>query len=224
MGMPATRRHWTTADVRALMDESRAWPRYELIGGELLVTPAPGGRHQVAVVEIVVLLHEYLRQEQIGVAFVSPSDLELQPGTITQPDVFVVPAGAAASLDGEFHWSDVSALLLAIEVISPSSVRTDRVEKREYYLEAGVPDYLIVDVDARIVERWSPERDTPAVLRDHLVWHPAGASQPLTVSLPEFFDRIVGKLRLLENRPDSESAPRSDRTALSTHHLRRRSP
>jgi Uma2 family endonuclease len=200
MGMPATRRHWTTADVRALMDESRAWPRYELIGGELLVTPSPGGRHQVAVVELLLVLDAYLQQEQIAVVFASPADLELQPGTITQPDVFVVPAGAAASLDGEFHWSDVSALLLAIEVISPSSVRTDRVEKREYYLEAGVPDYLIVDVEARIVERWSPERDTPAVLRDHLVWHPAGASQPLTVSLPEFFDRIVGKLRLLGSR------------------------
>ena len=37
MSMPAMRHHWTTVQVRALMDESRHWPRYELLGGELLV-------------------------------------------------------------------------------------------------------------------------------------------------------------------------------------------
>jgi len=89
------------------------------------------------------------------------------------------------------------SLLLAVEVISPSSIRTDRVTKREYYLDVGVPDYFIIDVDARIVERWSPERDTPVVLRDQLIWHAAGAEQPLTVSLPEFFDRIIDKLRFV---------------------------
>ena len=195
MGMPAIRRHWTTAEVRALMDESRPWPRYELIDGELLVTPSPGRPHQLAVTEIVVLLHQYLREEPIGVAFVSPADLELRPGTITQPDVFIVPVGSVGTTAGEDQWSDVRSLLLAIEVISPSSIRTDRVTKREYYMDAGVPDYFIVDLSARIVEWWSPDRETPRVLRDRLVWHPDGAEQPLTVSLPNLFDEISGKLQ-----------------------------
>lgn len=195
MGMPAIRRHWTTAEVRALMDESRPWPRYELIDGELLVTPSPGGPHQLAVTEIVVLLHQYLRAEPIGVAFVSPADLELRPGTITQPDVFIVPVGSVVTTVGKDLWSDVRALLMAIEVISPSSVRTDRVTKRKYYMDVGVPDYFIVDVSARIVEWWSPDRETPRVLRDRLVWHPVGAEQPLTVSLPNLFDEISGKLQ-----------------------------
>ena len=195
MGMPAIRRHWTTAEVRALMDESRPWPRYELIDGELLVTPSPGRPHQLAVTEIVVLLHQYLREEPIGVAFVSPADLELRPGTITQPDVFIVPVGSVGTTTGEDQWSDVRSLLLAIEVISPSSIRTDRVTKREYYMDAGVPDYFIVDLSARIVEWWSPDRETPRVLRDRLVWHPDGAEQPLTVSLPNLFDEISGKLQ-----------------------------
>ena len=193
--MPAIRRHWTTVEVRALMDESRPWPRYELIDGELLVTPAPGRPHQLAVTEIVVLLHQYLREEPIGVAFVSPADLELRPGTITQPDVFIVPVGSVGTTTGEDQWSDVRSLLLAIEVISPSSIRTDRVTKREYYMDAGVPDYFIVDLSARIVEWWSPDRETPRVLRDRLVWHPDGAEQPLTVSLPNLFDEISGKLQ-----------------------------
>ena len=197
MGMPAIRRHWTTAEVRALMDESRPWPRYELIDGELLVTPAPGGPHQLAVTEIVVLLHQYLREEPIGVAFVSPADLELRPGTITQPDVFIVPVSSVVTTVGKDLWSDVRALLLAIEVISPSSVRTDRVTKREYYMDAGVPDYFIVDLGARIVEWWSPDRETPRVIRDRLVWHPHQAEAPLTVVLPEFLDRVATKLQSL---------------------------
>lgn len=51
--MPAIRRRWTTVEVRSLMGESRAWPRYELIGGELLVTPAPRGAHQLVVDEVL---------------------------------------------------------------------------------------------------------------------------------------------------------------------------
>jgi Uma2 family endonuclease len=82
-------------------------------------------------------------------------------------------------------------------VISPSSTRTDRVTKRDFYLDIGVPDYFIVDVEARIVEHWSSKRDTPLVLRDQLVWHPAGAEQPLRASLPEFFDAIDDKLKFL---------------------------
>jgi hypothetical protein len=60
MDMPAIQRRCTTADVRALMDESRHWPRYELIDGELIVTPSPGVAHQVAVVELVFIVKTYL--------------------------------------------------------------------------------------------------------------------------------------------------------------------
>jgi Uma2 family endonuclease len=201
MGMPAMRRHWTTADVRALIDQSpTAWPRYELIGGELIVTPAPGGLHQFAISEIQVLLFMYLRDEPVGAVLMSPADLELEPGTIAQPDVFVIPAGGAPSDDEAFHWSDVNSLLLAVEVISPSSIRTDRITKREYYMNAGVPDYLIVDVDARIVERWTQGRETPVILRDRLVWHPDRAKAPLDVALPDYFDRIAAQMRLIRTR------------------------
>ncbi len=197
MGMPAVRRHWTTADVRALIEESpTAWPRYELIDGELLVTPSPGNPHQIAVLECVYLLKPYLDRERVGVVLTSPADLELRPETIIQPDVFVLPEGAAEGGDG-WTWRDVRRMLLAVEVISPSSVRTDRVTKRDYYLDAGVPDYFIVDIDARIVEHWSPKRDTPLVLRDQLVWRPVGAEEPLRASLPDFFGGITDKLNFV---------------------------
>jgi Uma2 family endonuclease len=196
MGMPAVRRHWTTADVRTLIDESpTAWPRYELIDGELLVTPSPGSSHGMAVTELSAILFDYLRREQVGVLFLSPSDLELRPGTITQPDLFIVPFGNEPPEWGEGGWSDVGSLLLAIEIISPSSIRTDRITKRDYYLDVGVPDYFIVDVDARIVECWTQGSDTPRILREELVWLPSGAKTPLSVALPELFGRIFENLR-----------------------------
>lgn len=188
--MPAIRRRWTTAEVRNLMDESRKWPRYELISGELIVTPAPGGAHQVAVIEIVRLLLPYLERQEIGIALTSPADLELQPETITQPDVFVMPRNPEPEADARPTLKDATSLLLAVEIISPSSIRTDRVDKRDFYMEAGVAEYWIVDLDAQIVERWFPTRQTPEVLRTSLEWLPPGAATPLTIDLTDLFDRI----------------------------------
>ena len=194
MAMPAIRRRWTTADVRALMDESRAWPRYELIDGELLVTPAPGGIHQVAVAEIIAILAPYAEGGGIGIVLPSPADLELKPGTITQPDVFVVPA--KTPMAGEMlQWPDVKSLTLAVEIISPSSMKVDRTEKRDFYMEARVAEYWIVDLDARIVERWTPEQVHPEIRRDTLSWRTI-ATAPLEIDLRALFARIDRKARL----------------------------
>ncbi len=192
MGMVALDRRWTTADVRALTREDRPWPRYELIAGELLVTPAPRPAHQVAAFELCRLLDDYLKLAPYGLALMSPSDIELRPETITQPDVFVVPAETPAVGNG-LEWSDVRSLLLAIEVLSPSSWRSDRVVKRDFYLASGVLEYWIVDLDARVIERWFPEQQTPELHHDRIVWAP-GAGAGLEINVVEFFDRIDAKL------------------------------
>ncbi|MDQ3673186.1 MAG: Uma2 family endonuclease, partial [Gemmatimonadota bacterium] len=88
-----------------------------------------------------------------------------------------------------------TALLLAVEVISPSSVRTDRVEKREFYLGAGVAEYWVMDLEARMVELWTPERHTPLVTRGILRWTPSGAQSELLIDLPAFFDNVSARLR-----------------------------
>jgi Uma2 family endonuclease len=194
MAMPAVRRHWTTADVRALTREDRPWPRYELIDGELFVTPGPRTAHQIAALEIYSLLDAWLASEPIGVAVMSPSDLELKPGTITQPDVFVIPR--ETRIAGEIlQWPDVKSLILAVEVLSPSSLRTDRVIKRDFYLDIGVEDYWIVDLEARVIERWRPAQETPQLLRDRIEWAPRGHG-PLVIDLPVLFTRINTKLRM----------------------------
>ncbi len=189
--MPAVRRRWTPDDVRSLMDETRAWPRYELIAGELVVTSAPGLAHQIIIAELWAALDAYLTRHPIGLPLVSPSDLELRPGTITQPDVFVVPIRQDPG-EPAARWSDIRSLLLAVEVLSPSSLRTDRVEKRDLYLDAGVAEYWVVDIDARVVERWTSTHKTPEILRTELTW-PAASTDPLVIDLPALFERVARK-------------------------------
>ena len=94
MGMPASVR-WTAAEVRELQNEDSAWPRYELIGGELLVTPAPRPVHQIAIGYLFRLIADYVDAERLGMTLTSPTDLELEADTVTQPDIFVVPAECA---------------------------------------------------------------------------------------------------------------------------------
>ena len=187
MGMPALSKHrWTAADVRALMDASRHWPRYELLDGELLVTNAPTLAHQWAVTELVASLRNYCVEEHVGVALVSPADIQLAPESIMQPDVFVVPRQLVPD-DGMMQWPAVSELALAVEVLSQSTMREDRVRKRDFYLANRVGEYWIVDLDARVIERWTPERERPDIRRDELVWRPRNAAAPFLLDVTRFF-------------------------------------
>ena len=190
MRMPAITKRWTAEEVRALIDESRPSPRYEVVDGELLVTPSPRPLHQMAVAELHDALRRYARAQGIGRVYLSPADLELEPDSIVQPDVFVVPASVGPLAES---WAPVKALLVAVEVLSPSSVRHDRVVKRRLFQRVGVPEYWIVHVDARMVERWRPGDEHPAVLDERLEWAPAGASEPWVLDLVALFAEVHGE-------------------------------
>ena len=187
MGMSTPTKRWTAREVRALIDESRPSPRYELVDGELLVTPSPQPLHQRAVTLLWQALRAYVESWGIGEVFVSPADLELEPGTIVQPDVFVVPAGGDALTKS---WGVVRALLLAVEVLSPMSGRQDRVTKRRFYARVGVAEYWVVDVETRIVERWRGPDERPELLDERLVWSPEGAEEPFDLDLVTFFAKV----------------------------------
>ena len=92
MAMPAPHRRWTRSEVKALIDVNPGpTPRYELVDGELLVTPSPIGPHQRAVRGLILALDPYLVSTGVGEVLTAPFDVELEPETIVQPDVFVVP-------------------------------------------------------------------------------------------------------------------------------------
>lgn len=181
-------RRWTAREVRQLIEDNPlATPRYELVGGELLVTPSPTFPHQRAVTRLLVALVRYLDEQHVGEATTSPSDVELEPESVTQPDIFVIPIREVRRVMRE--GLPIRELLLAVEVLSPSSGRHDRVRKRPLY-QRHVPDYWIVDLDARLVEHWTPTHDRPEVITETLSWHPPGATTAFTLDLPAFFDSV----------------------------------
>ena len=185
MGMAAPLYH-SAEMVRELIDETRHWPRYETVHGELLVTPAPRLWHQEIVARLLVALRAYVQREGIGHVVASPSDISWGPDTLVQPDVFVVPVEQARTLT----WSRVTTLLLAIEVLSPSSLRADRFTKRHLYQEVGVPLYWVIDADERSAEVWTRVDLFPRAEKDVLVWLPNGATEPFEMGLNELFRAI----------------------------------
>ena len=192
MGMPATHRRWTRAEVKVLIDTNPSQtPRYELVSGELLVTPSPLLPHQRAVRELVVTLHAYLRENPIGEVLNSPSDVELEDDTIVQPDVYVIPPEGGTTFEAGMP---EQSLVLAIEIISPGSARGDRGPKRELY-QRHVPEYWIVDLDAALFERWRPGDERPEILRDRIDWRPPRVSAPFQLDLNGFFDRVTPPMR-----------------------------
>lgn len=87
----------------------------------------------------------------------------------------------------------VRALLLAAEVLSPSSARHDRVTKRGFFARVQVPEYWIVDIDARVFERWRPGDERAEQVDEWLTWMPASAAEPFTLELPAYFARVHGE-------------------------------
>jgi Uma2 family endonuclease len=190
MAMPAeTGRRWTPREVRELIEAAPlATPRYELVDGELLVTPGPHPMHQRAVGELIVALSAYLQLERVGHVIPSPSDVELEPEFITQPDLFVVPMAEWRRVAKDEP--PIRQLLLAVEVLSPSSSRYDRVRKRPLY-QRNVPDYWIIDLDARLFEHWTPGDDRPALVTETLVWQPDDAATPLALDIRAYFASVL---------------------------------
>ena len=181
-----TRRDWTADELRAVPDDGN---RYEIVDGELLVTPAPSLVHQDAVGELFLLLAPYARRNDLH-CILAPAEVRFSPNRVVQPDVFVVPfigGRKPARLD------DVHRLILAVEVLSPSSARADRHSKRHLYQSQSVPEYWIVDPANRFVERWRPGDDAPEVLLDSLTWTPREAVEPLVIDLAAYFRRVHGE-------------------------------
>ena len=183
MGMAAPN-YYTAEMVRALPDDGNT---YEVVHGELLVTPAPRLWHEEISARLLMAVRAWLERNPVGLAIGSRSDLSWGlRDVLISPDLFVVPLAEARALD----WQALRTVLLAAEVLSPSSHRADRFTKRRLYQERGVPLYWVVDPDAHLVEVWSPFDDFPTLERGTLIWHPAGAAEPFLMPLSELFRAV----------------------------------
>ncbi len=182
MGMAATPHLVTTLDEFFALPEDNT-RRHELLDGGYVVSPPPRYRHQRAVMDLFMLLRPALDDRPDLVLFPVLGDIVVGPRSVVQPDLFVVPRPVSASA----HWRDIALPVLIVEVLSPGTAARDRGIKRQLYQKAGVPEYWIVDLDSRMVERWRPEDERPEILREILSWQPHGSAQVADINLPVFF-------------------------------------
>ena len=173
-------RYFTADMVRAIPDDGK---RYETVYGELLVSPSPRPLHQRVLARLQLAVGVYLQTHPAGLMLASPADISWAPDVLVQPDLFVVDRDQARALD----WSRMQRLLLAVEILSPSSVRADRFVKRAAYQRYGVETYWLVDADEQLVEVWTPGAVFPVAIDAELRWHPAGASADFVLRLNELF-------------------------------------
>lgn len=194
--VPDRTRRYTANEVRALNAANpRHWPRFECVGGKLLVTPAPGYRHQTIAERLFLEIALYCRAHfPDGVPHIPPCDISWGGREHTvQPDVYVIPRamGSAAwrnsARSTTAGWREIRHLLLAVEVLSPGTARHDRTDKRALYLRQGTPLYWIVDGEGQLVEEWTPGATEARAERERLVWRPEGASVPFEMALSALF-------------------------------------
>lgn len=123
--------------------------RYEILEGELAVTPAPSTRHQIASANLFKLVTRHVDDNSLGTLLYAPIDLILESTSVLQPDLlFVAKARHNIITDRAVE----GAPDLVIEILSPTTSRTDRVTKAQIYARHRVPAYWIVDPEQETVE------------------------------------------------------------------------
>jgi Uma2 family endonuclease len=180
MSMPLAN-YFTAADLRAMPDDGK---RHEIVHGELLVTPAPGGQHQPVLGDLHLALGNYLAAHGVRGVLFSPADISYGDDTLVQPDLFVADCTAFYQSG---NWADVRTLYLVVEILSPSSVKTDRFTKRRLYQEQRIPAYWIVDIEQRQVEAWTPDALFPVIERERLTWRHPEIGDACVVDLGKLF-------------------------------------
>ena len=191
MVMPNLGRVWTREEVLALPDDGN---RYELIDGDLLVSPSPTWTHQRAVGQLFLLIAPFVDAHGIGTTLFSPADLDLKAEQLAQPDLFVVER---SSHEAPTRWSDLRVPMLVVEILSPSTVRYDRITKRGRYQRSRISEYWIVDTDARRIERWRPDDREAEIITRSITWQPSAGGPALTIDLDRLFAKVWEEASLL---------------------------
>ena len=186
MGM-AVAHDWTVERVRAIPEDSN---RYECVDGVLYVTPGPSYDHQSGARFLGERLIAAVEPPGLGFVFTNPIDVEFGPRTMVEPDVAVVPL-----IEGRRpkNWREAGRLLLAVEILSPGTASRDRGVKRRLYQREGVPEYWIVDLEARLIERWRPDDVRPEIAHDAIAWEPEGATAPHLIDVAAYFADVLDR-------------------------------
>ena len=142
--MVATSRPLTYEDRLDMPDDGQ---RYEIIDGELIVTPAPAIKHQRALRSLIRVLGAFAYETGRGELVLPPFDVVLGHYNIVKPDLLLI-ASEPGHIPGD-HDKFESPPDLAVEVSSPISLRIELVRKSAFYARCGVPEYWIADPERR---------------------------------------------------------------------------
>ena len=136
----------TYEEFRRLPDDGK---RYELIHGEVHLTPSPTTKHQFALQNLSRSLDPFVFKHRLGEIFVAPLDVRLSRDTAVQPDPIFISNSRARII--KENYID-GAPDLVVEILSPSTAAHDRATKLALYAEAGVPEVWLLETVAKTVE------------------------------------------------------------------------
>jgi Uma2 family endonuclease len=136
---------YTYDDYARLPDDRR----YEVIDGELYLTPAPTPYHQIVSRRIERLLEDHVEKAKVGIVIHAPCDVVLSQFDVLQPDIFFISTGRLAVI-GEKYISDAPDLV--VEVLSPGTRKRDRFIKSKRYARFGVREMWIADPQKKTIE------------------------------------------------------------------------
>ena len=131
-------KRWTYEEYYRLDDDQR----HEIIDGNLLMAPSPDMWHQEWSLNLTLLVATHVKRRQLGKVFVAPFDVALDSENTVQPDLIFV---AAANIGIVKQRAIFGTPDLLVELVSPSSVRRDRYDKKDLYARFGVKEYWIGD-------------------------------------------------------------------------------
>lgn len=181
MHMATRSRAWTRADLDRLPDDGNT---YEVLDGELLVTPAPSAGHQQIVAWLSERLTPFVATHYIGRVHQPRSVMVDGPSRQVEPDLMVLPPGRFDT------WDAAPIPILVVEVLSRTRRRRDLDGKRRFYMERGVAEYWAVDPSARSVAVIRGEQSETTTTT--LTWRPAGTEAALEIDLPAMFSEAIG--------------------------------
>jgi Uma2 family endonuclease len=151
--------------------------RYEILDGDLFVTPSPVTNHQRVSRDLGFFLHTHVKERSLGEVFYAPIDVILDKHTIAVPDLVYVSAARAHLVQKH---GIVGAPDLLVEILSPSTKHRDRGVKAKLYARFGVDEYWIVDPNERVLTIYSRREGTYVEVARH-----AGATVVRTSLLPD---------------------------------------
>ena len=143
--------------VKFTWEDYRTTPpdrRYELLDGDLLMTPAPNLKHQEAQCRLGRRLAQFIEERALGKFFFAPCDVVLSDTDVVQPDLLFVSRERAHLLRGGENVQGAPDLV--IEILSPATAGRDRGYKRELYARHGVTEYWLVDPAAETIRIHRP--------------------------------------------------------------------